>query len=106
MPRPRPLAPRTDPPALTPLPGAQLRYFVHVADGLLMALLGFSTTAWKTAPQDRFVGQDPATRLRSLPLVVNHPRYLILPRNRLPCLASSANSRPTGTSASASARSC
>ena len=71
-----------------PLPGAQLRYFVHAADGLLLALLGCGAAAWKTAPRDRFVGWDPATRQRNLPLVVNHARYLILPWIRLPSLAS------------------
>ena len=129
-PRPRPLlpSPRTDPPALLPLPvslaaarplrlsllrpadprsrlwneyveryhylgykplpGAQLRYFVHAADGQLLALLGCGAAAWKTAPRDRFVGWDPATRQRNLPLVVNHARDLILPWIRLPSLAS------------------
>ena len=71
-----------------PLPGAQLRYFVHAADGLLLALLGCGAAAWKTAPRDRFVGWDPPTRQRNLPLVVNHARYLILPWIRLPSLAS------------------
>ena len=71
-----------------PLPGAQLRYFVHAADGLPLALLGFGAAAWKTAPRDRFVGWDPATRERNLPLVVNHARFLILPWIRLPSLAS------------------
>ena len=71
-----------------PLPGAQLRYFAHAADGLLLALLGFGAAAWKTAPRDRFIGWDPPTRQRNLPLVVNHARYLILPWIRLPCLAS------------------
>ena len=71
-----------------PLPGAQLRYFVHAADGLLLALLGCGAAAWKTAPRDRFIGWNPPTRQRNLPLVVNHARYLILPWIRLPCLAS------------------
>ena len=64
----------------TPLPGAQLRYFVQAADGLLLALLGCGAAAWKTAPRDRFVGWDRATRERNLPRVVNHARYLILPK--------------------------
>ena len=71
-----------------PLPGAQLRYFVHADDGLLLALPGFGAAAWKTDPRDQFIGWDPATRQRNLPLVVNHARYLILPWVRLPCLAS------------------
>ena len=64
----------------TPLPGAQLRYFVQAADGLLLALLGCGAAAWKTAPRDRFVGWDRATRKRNLTRVVNHARYLILPK--------------------------
>ena len=61
---------------------------MHAADGLLLALLGCGAAAWKTAPRDRFIGWDPPTRQRNLPLVVNHARYLILPWIRLPCLAS------------------
>ena len=71
-----------------PLPGAQLRYFVHAAAGLPPTLLGFGAAAWKTAPRDRFVGWDPATRERNLPLVVNHARFLVLPWIHLPSLAS------------------
>ena len=65
---------RYHPLGYTPLPGAQLRYFVHAADGLLLALLGCGAAAWKTAPRDRFVGWDRATRERNLPRVVNHAR--------------------------------
>lgn len=72
----------------SPLPGAQLRYFVHSADGCLLALLGFGAAAWKTAPRDRFVGWSPAVRERNLPRVVNHARFLILPWGRLKNLAS------------------
>ena len=75
--------PRLQAPART-----QLRYFVQAADGLLLALLGCGAAAWKTAPRDRFVGWDPATRQRNLPLVVNHARYLILPWTRIPSLTS------------------
>ena len=71
-----------------PLPGAQLRYFVYARDGLLLALLGCSAAAWKTAPRDRFIGWSAPTRQRNLPLVVNHARYLILPWIRIPALAS------------------
>ena len=90
-----------------PLPGAQLRYFVYAADGLLLALLGFGAAAWKTAPRDRFVGWDPPTRQRNLPLVVNHARYLILPGSGSPrwrptCSpACSDNSPRTGNNATA-----
>lgn len=70
------------------LPGAQLRYFAHSADGFPLALLGFGAAAWKTRPRDEFIGWDPATRERNLPLVVNNARYLILPWAHLPHLAS------------------
>ena len=70
------------------LPGAQLRYFVQARDGLPLALLGFGAAAWKTAPRDRFVGWNPATRERNLARVVNHARFLILPWIRVPHLAS------------------
>jgi hypothetical protein len=62
----------------TPLPGAQIRYFVYSSDRLL-ALLGFSAAAWKTAPRDQFIGWSPQQRQRNLHLVVNNARFLILP---------------------------
>lgn len=62
----------------TPLPGAQLRYFV-CANGQTLALLGFSAAAWKTAPRDDFIGWSPQQRRRNLHLVVNNSRFLILP---------------------------
>jgi len=62
----------------TPLPGAQLRYFVHSGDQVL-ALLGFGAAAWKTAPRDDYIGWDTATRKKKLHLVVNNARFLILP---------------------------
>ena len=70
-----------------PLPGAQLRYFVH-ARGQLLALLGFGAAAWQTAPRDRYIGWDHAQRQRNLPLIVNNARFLILPWVRGPHLAS------------------
>ena len=70
------------------LPGAQLRYFAHSADGFPLALLGFGAAAWKTRPRDEFIGWDPATRERNLPLVVNNARFLVLPWAHLAHLAS------------------
>jgi len=62
----------------TPLPGAQLRYFVRAGDQVL-ALLGFGAAAWKTAPRDEYIGWDAGSRKRNLHLVVNNARFLILP---------------------------
>jgi hypothetical protein len=62
----------------TPLPGAQIRYFV-CSDEQTLALLGFSAAAWKTAPRDEFIGWSPQQRQRSLHRIVNNSRFLILP---------------------------
>jgi hypothetical protein len=61
-----------------PLPGAQIRYFVKEHDEIL-ALLGFSAAAWKTAPRDSFIGWDAQRRKQNLHLVVNNSRFLVLP---------------------------
>lgn len=71
----------------TPLPGAQLRYFVTNGEQIL-ALLGFGAPAWKCAPRDTCIGWDATTRKKNLSLVVNNARFLILPWVRSPNLAS------------------
>lgn len=62
----------------TPLPGAQLRYFIKSSDRIL-ALLGFGAAAWKTAPRDNHIGWDAQSRKKNLHLIVNNARFLILP---------------------------
>jgi len=62
----------------TPLPGAQLRYFVFSGDSLLAAL-GFGAAAWALAPRDRFIGWTAELRRRNLRFVVNNARFLIPP---------------------------
>lgn len=71
----------------SPLPGAQLRYFVR-SQGKVLALLGFGASAWKVAPRDRFIGWTPEQRVRRLNLIVNNARFLILPWVRSHNLAS------------------
>ena len=61
------------------LVGAQMRYAVHDRNGWPLAMLGFSTAAWKLAPRDSFIGWTPALREKNLSLVVDNPRFLILP---------------------------
>jgi hypothetical protein len=61
-----------------PLPGAQLRYFIH-AQGQPIALLGFGAAAWQTAPRDRYIGWSHDLRKKNLHLIVNNARFLILP---------------------------
>ena len=41
------------------LVGAQMRYAVHDRNGWPVAMLGFSTAAWKLAPRDNFIGWTP-----------------------------------------------
>ncbi|MHB8346407.1 MAG: DUF4338 domain-containing protein [Acidiferrobacterales bacterium] len=61
-----------------PLPGAQLRYFVR-AEGHIIAALGFGASAWKVKPRDQAIGWTAEQRQRTLHLVVNNARFLILP---------------------------
>lgn len=62
----------------TPLPGAQLRYFI-TADDQILALTGFGAAAWQTAPRDQFIGWDHEKRKKNLHLITNNARFLILP---------------------------
>ena len=70
------------------LVGAQMRYAVHDRNGWPLAMLGFSTAAWKLAPRDKFIGWTPQLREKNLPLVVDNPRFLILPWIEIPNLGS------------------
>ena len=70
------------------LVGAQMRYAVHDRNGGPLAMLGFSTAAWKLAPRDNFIGWTPHLREKNLALVVDNPRFLILPWIEIPNLGS------------------
>ena len=70
------------------LVGAQMRYLVYDRGGWPLAMLGFSTAARKLAPRDRFIGWTPRLREKNLPLVVDNPRFLILPWITIPNLGS------------------
>jgi len=62
----------------TPLPGAQLRYFI-IAGDQIMALISFSASAWQCAPRDQHIGWSHEQRKRNLHLIINNSRFLILP---------------------------
>ncbi len=62
----------------SPLPGAQLRYFITAAEQIV-ALTGFGAAAWQTAPRDQFIGWNHDQRRENLHLIVNNARFLILP---------------------------
>ena len=70
------------------LVGAQMRYAVHDRNGWPLAMIGFSTAAWKLAPRDSFIGWTPQLREKNLPLAVDNPRFLILPWITIPNLGS------------------
>ena len=70
------------------LVGAQMRYAVYDRDGGPLAMLGFSTAAWKLAPRDKFIGWAPQLREKNIPFVVDNPRFLILPWIKIPNLGS------------------
>lgn len=70
-----------------PLAGAQIRYLIYCAEGLLGAI-GFSASAWKVSPRDNWIGWDATQREKNLQLIVNNSRYLILPWVKVPHLAS------------------
>ena len=69
------------------LVGESLRYVAHL-DGELVALLSWGAASLRNGPRDRYVGWDEATKQRKLALVVNNARFLILPWNWRPHLAS------------------
>ena len=62
----------------SPLPGAQLRYFITTGEQII-ALTGFGAAAWQTAPRDQFIGWNHDQRKKNLHLIVNNARFLILP---------------------------
>jgi len=53
-----------------------------------VALLSFSTPAWKCAARDRWIGWDFRHQYDRLHLVTNNSRFLILPEHHVPNLAS------------------
>ena len=65
-----------------------MRYAVHGCDGWPLAMLGFSTAAWKLAPRDNFIGWTRQLRKKNLPFVVDNWRFLILPWIKIPNLGS------------------
>ena len=65
-----------------------MRYAIHDRTGQPLALLGFSTAAWKLAARDRVIGWTPQVRQKNLHLVVDNPRFLILPWIVIPNLGS------------------
>ena len=59
-----------------PLPGARMRYLLF-RGSYLLAVLGFSASAWNAAPRDRFIGWDDKQRRYNLHRIVNNRQSLL-----------------------------
>jgi len=66
------------------------REVVHMAvrGAQVLAVLVWTRAARNLAPREAWVGWDPRTRTRRLPLVVQNNRFLVLAQARQPNLAS------------------
>lgn len=71
-----------------PLCGAQLRYLVFSSRFGWLGGLSFSASAWRLRRRDEFIGWSEDARQHNLQLVVNNSRFLILPKVKVPGLAS------------------
>lgn len=70
--------------------GAHLRYlaFVSYPEHAVVAAMQVSSSAWRLAARDRWIGWDDATRARGLQQVVCHSRFVVLPWVQVRNLAS------------------
>ena len=61
--------------------GAQLRYLVWVTkpQRQVVGCVRYSSSAWRMAARDQWIGWDDPTRARNLQRVVNNSRFLLLP---------------------------
>lgn len=70
------------------LVGERIRQVAVDAAGRWLALIGWSSAAFKCQARDRWIGWLPSQQWRRLPLVANNSRFLILPWARQAHLAS------------------
>ena len=70
-----------------PLCGAQLRYLIRSAQGVVGGL-SFSAPAWRLGVRDAWIGWTDSTRAARLRQVVGNTRFLILPSVKVKNLAS------------------
>jgi hypothetical protein len=68
--------------------GACLRQVAVDEGGQWLALLGWTTAAFKCQARDRWIGWQPSQQWRRLPLIANNARFLVLPWVRVAHLAS------------------
>lgn len=68
--------------------GENLQYVARDAQDRPLACLVFGAAAWKCQDRDRFIGWTAEQRQKSLAMVANNTRFLILPWVRVPDLGS------------------
>jgi len=68
--------------------GENLKYLARDRHGRPLACLLFGAVAWKAKARDEWIGWTPEQRERTLPLLANNTRFLVLPWVRVPHLAS------------------
>ena len=75
--------------------GEHLAYLARDRHGRDVACLLFGAAAWKAACRDRFIGWSDADRAKRLNSTTNNTRFLDLPWDRVPHIASHLLSRGT-----------
>jgi len=73
--------------------GANLRYYIESGDRRILALMQWTSPAWKMANRDQWIGWNSKQRARNLQYIVNHSRFLILPWVQVQGLASTILAR-------------
>jgi hypothetical protein len=73
--------------------GANLRYFVESGNGRILAVLQWTSPAWKMAARDQWIGWNSKQRTRNLQHIVGNSRFLILPWVQVHGLASTILAR-------------
>jgi len=74
---------------LPKLVGEHIRHLVFL-NGQVVACLAWASAAWKVKARDQFIGWDESTKKKTLHLIANNTRFLILPWIRVKYLASKA----------------
>jgi hypothetical protein len=73
--------------------GANLRYLVESGNGRILALMQWTSPAWKMAARDQWIGWNSQQRASNLQRIVNNSRFLILPWVQVKGLASTILAR-------------
>ena len=76
--------------------GENLKYLAGDRHGRPLACLLFGAAAWKAKARDEWIGWTSEQRERTLPLLANNTRFLVLPWVRVPHLASHVLGRVVG----------